>query len=313
MDEVTRRTVRQDRRFLWLWLITATACSVAGNVGHALVEALTRATAEDGTTTAPSASMTADPLFWASVGWAVVPPILLMLAVHGLPTLARMLGTEDTDTLLKGVVWGVVTAAFGWSAFGIYTFTVAVGVPPTMALLAPVAIDLSVFGATRGLVKTAPLAARLKVHESTTLAHEPAHDPVPEVREPESTTPAAAVREPKPTASMSRAREPKSTVRDPKPVSRAHELDREPVDYEPAARWLVEKKKTTLDAETIVRLLTLRDEVGMTAAVAATGVKESTAKRTAKNVRELATVALEAEAEAVEAEEPSSLALAAAV
>lgn len=163
MDEVTRRTVRQDRRFLWLWLITATACSVAGNVGHALVEALMRAAAGDGTTTAPSAPMTTDPLFWGSVGWAVVPPILLMLAVHGLPTLARMLGVDESDTLLKGVVWGVVVAAFGWSAFGIYTFTVAVGVPAAVAWVAPVAIDLSVFGATRGLVKTAPLAARLKV------------------------------------------------------------------------------------------------------------------------------------------------------
>lgn len=311
MDEVTRRTVRQDRRFLWLWLTASTLCSVAGNVGHAIVEAVQRA--KPGTSAAAAAppSLTSDLLFWSSVGWAVVPPLLLMLAVHGLPTLARMLGTDESDTLLKGVVWGVVIAAFGWSAFGIFTFTVAVGVPAAVAWVAPLAIDLSVFGATRGLVKTAPLAARLKVHESMNLAHEPVH-------EPESTTPTAVVREParepETTESTSRVHEPKPSVRDPKPVSRVHELDRELVDYEPAARWLVEKKKTNLDAETIVRLLTLRDEIGMTAAVAATGVKESTAKRTAKNVRELATVALEAEGEGEgdSAEEPA-LALTGAV
>lgn len=304
MDEVTRRTVRQDRRFLWLWLTAATVCSVAGNVGHALVEALTRATAPAGAVPV-TPPLTADPLFWGSVGWAVVPPILLMLAVHGLPTLARMLGTEDTDTLLKGVVWGVVTAAFGWSAYGIFTFTVAVGVPAAVAWVAPLAIDLSVFGATRGLVKTAPLAARLKVHESTTLAHEP------ESTEP--MTPAVTVRDPKPTESVTRAHEPKPTVREPKPVTPRVVQDREPMDYRAAARQLVESGKTTLTAETIVKLMTLRDEVGMTAAVAATGVNLSTAKRTAKNVRELATAAPVAPEAEADTEEPSPLALAAAV
>lgn len=137
-------TMRADRRFLWFWLGVATALSVGGNVGHAWL------------TVAPG------PRPWMAIGWAVAPPALLMLAIHGLPTLARMQGREDRDKLLTAVVWGVTVGAFGWSAFGIFGFTTAMGVPVHMAWVAPVVIDLSVFGATRGLVLTAPLAARMK-------------------------------------------------------------------------------------------------------------------------------------------------------
>jgi hypothetical protein len=137
-------TMRADRRFLWFWLSVATTLSVGGNVGHAwltVVSGVSRGMA---------------------LGWAIAPPALLMLAIHGLPTLARMLGSNERDELLTFVVWGVTVGAFGWSAFGIFGFTTAMGVPAQMAWVAPFVIDLSVFGATRGLVLTAPLAARMK-------------------------------------------------------------------------------------------------------------------------------------------------------
>ncbi|RIS55382.1 hypothetical protein [Mycobacteroides abscessus] len=143
--QATASTLRADRRFLWAWLTIATALSVCGNVGHAAL------TVPPGTAQA------------LAIGWAIAPPTLLMLAVHGLPTLTRMLGSERSDKLLSLVVWGVTCGAFGWSAFGIYSFTEALGVPPALAVLAPAVIDLSVFGATRGLVLTSPLAARMKV------------------------------------------------------------------------------------------------------------------------------------------------------
>jgi len=73
-----------------------------------------------------------------------------------------MLGSDERDKLLTSVVWGVTVGAFGWSAFGLFGFTTAMGVPTQMAWVAPLVIDLSVFGATRGLVLTAPLAARMK-------------------------------------------------------------------------------------------------------------------------------------------------------
>jgi hypothetical protein len=137
-------TMRADRRFLWFWLCVATLLSVAGNVGHAWL------TVGEGATR------------WMAIGWASAPPALLMLAIHGLPTLARMLGSVERDRLLTVVVWGVTIGAFGWSAFGIFGFTVAMGIPHEIAWVAPLVIDLSVFGATRGLVLTAPAAARMR-------------------------------------------------------------------------------------------------------------------------------------------------------
>lgn len=138
-------TMRADRRFLWFWLSVATLLSVAGNVGHAWLAVGVGATR------------------FMAIGWAVAPPALLMLAIHGLPTLARMLGSDERDKLLSAVVWGVTVGAFGWSAFGIFGFSTAMGLPSQMAWVAPFVIDLSVFGATRGLVLTAPMAARMKV------------------------------------------------------------------------------------------------------------------------------------------------------
>ncbi|SIF55016.1 Protein of uncharacterised function (DUF2637) [Mycobacteroides abscessus subsp. abscessus] len=159
-------TLKSDRRFLWLWLTIATALSVCGNIGHAWL------TVPPGTAQA------------LAIAWAAAPPTLLMLAVHGLPTLSRMLGSETSDKLLSIVVWGVTMGAFGWSAYGIYSFTEALGVPAALAALAPLVIDLSVFGATRGLVLTSPLAARLKV------GAQPQRTAQPQVSKPSAPTPA---------------------------------------------------------------------------------------------------------------------------
>lgn len=159
--QATASTLRADRRFLWAWLTISTLLSVAGNVGHAAL-------------TVPSG--TAQIL---AIAWAAAPPTLLMLAVHGLPTLSRMMGSQTTDKLLQTVVWGVTVGAFGWSAFGIYSFTASLGVPPALAALAPIVIDLSVFGATRGLVLTAPLAARMKVGAPAQRAAQPQLSKVP--------------------------------------------------------------------------------------------------------------------------------------
>lgn len=148
-------TLKADRRFLWLWLTISTLLSVAGNVGHAWL-------------TVPSGTAQ-----YLAIGWACAPPILLMLAVHGLPTLSRMLGSDRSDTLLSLVVWGVVAVTFGWSAFGIYGFTTALGIPRHSVGSRPSGIDLSVFGATRGLVLTAPIAARMKVGAPAQRAAQP--------------------------------------------------------------------------------------------------------------------------------------------
>jgi hypothetical protein len=146
--------MRSDRRFLWFWAGVAAAASLAGNLGHAWV---IRASTE--------------PPLWMSYGWAVVPVILLMLSAYAKPTLKRMLtvgrgegiGDDGQDRISSAVVWAVFFGAFIWSSFGIYGFTVTLGVPASVAWIAPATIDVALFGALRGLVLTAPIAARMKV------------------------------------------------------------------------------------------------------------------------------------------------------
>jgi hypothetical protein len=148
------RVMRSDRRFLWAYAAAAAGCSLAGNLGH--VWTLRHA---------------AEPPLWMAFAWALVAPILLMLAAYAKPTLKRMLalgrtqgvgGDTDSDRPSSVVVWGVFVGAFLWSAYGIYGFTVAVGVPAAVAWLAPATIDVALFGALRGLVLTTPIAARMR-------------------------------------------------------------------------------------------------------------------------------------------------------
>ncbi|WP_100467613.1 hypothetical protein [Mycobacteroides abscessus] len=184
--QATASTLRSDRRFLWIWLTISTLLSVCGNVGHAWL-------------TVPAG--TAQTL---AICWAIAPPTLLMCAVHGLPTLSRMLGSERSDRLLSLVVWGVTCGAFGWSAYGIFSFTEALGVPAPLAALAPLVIDLSVFGATRGLVLTSPIAARLKV------GAQPQRIAQPQVSKPSA--PATAPRQAPSTATSPAPTAPRSTT-----------------------------------------------------------------------------------------------------
>lgn len=165
-------TLRADRRFLWLWLTISTLLSVCGNIGHAAL------------TVPPGTAQI------LAICWAAAPPTLLMLAVHGLPTLSRMLDSQTSDRLLSLVVWGVTMGAFLWSAVGIHDFTSAAGTPSALAWVAPLVIDLSVFGATRGLVLTSPIAARLKV------GAQPQRAAQPQLSKPNAPTPA-----PRPTSS----------------------------------------------------------------------------------------------------------------
>lgn len=240
--QASTATLRADRRFLWAWLAIATALSVCGNIGHAWL------------TVPPGTAQL------LAIGWAAAPPTLLMLAVHGLPTLSRMLGSERSDTLLSLVVWGVTCGAFGWSAYGIYSFTEALGVPPALAVLAPAVIDLSVFGATRGLVLTSPLAARLKVGAqpqrtaqpqfSNHRAPTPAPRPTPSTTStaaptaPRSTTPAAPVT-PRPAPSSA----PQVAPDAPNPAPELVAL----------AERIVESRAVRQDVGTVARILDLAE------------------------------------------------------
>ncbi|WP_078281661.1 hypothetical protein [Mycobacteroides franklinii] len=251
MSYVTRReaehqatvsTLRADRRFLWLWLSVSTLLSVAGNIGHAWL------------TVPPGSAQT------LAIGWAAAPPTLLMLAVHGLPTLSRMLGSDRSDRLLSAVVWGVTCGAFGWSAFGIFSFTATLGVPSPLAALAPAVIDLSVFGATRGLVLTSPLAARLKVGAPAQRAASPQVSKAP--------APPAAPRTTTSTASTAAPSAPRPTSTDapnaprPAPSSAAQGSPTAPTlapEVVALAEKIVESKTVRQDVRTVARILELSE------------------------------------------------------
>lgn len=240
--QAVTHTLKADRRFLWLWLSISTLLSVAGNVGHAAL------TVPPGTAQA------------LAIGWSVAPPCLLMLAVHGLPTLSRMLGSERSDRLLSAVVWGVVTVTFGWSAFGIFSFTAALGVPPALAALAPLGIDLSVFGATRGLVLTAPLAARMKVGApapraaTSQVSKPPTSSTAP--RPTSSTAPVAAPSAPRtPSTDAPNAPRPAPPTA-PQKVSDAPSPDSETLAL---AERIVESERLRTDARTVSRILAMSE------------------------------------------------------
>lgn len=233
-------TLKADRRFLWLWLTISTLLSVAGNVGHAWL-------------TVPSGTAQ-----YLAIGWACAPPILLMLAVHGLPTLSRMLGSDRSDTLLSLVVWGVVAVTFGWSAFGIYGFTTALGIPASLSWVAPLGVDLSVFGATRGLVLTAPIAARMKVGAPAQRAAQPQVSkpvaPTPAPRQAASTGSSAAPVAPRPTTPPVTPRPASSNAPQGSPgaANSAPEITA-------LAERIVSSERLRTDAATVAKILALAE------------------------------------------------------
>lgn len=249
--QATASTLRADRRFLWLWLTISTALSVCGNVGHAWL------------TVAPG---TAQAL---AIGWAIAPPTLLMLAVHGLPTLTRMMSSERSDRLLSIVVWGVTMGAFGWSAYGIYSFTEALGVPAALAALAPLVIDLSVFGATRGLVLTSPLAARMKVGAQPQRTASPQLSKVPVPPTAPRPTPSTGS---SPTSSAPRTTTPAApTTPRPAPSAAPQGSPTAPVpapELVALAERIVSSERLRTDARTVARILAMSESESRKAVIA---------------------------------------------
>ncbi|MFA4083661.1 DUF2637 domain-containing protein [Mycobacteroides salmoniphilum] len=123
-------------RFFWGWLIAATAASILGNVTHALLSA-----SESG----------ASPSIAAAV--ALVPPIVLLGATHGVHALVR-------SRIVGASYWAAlaITVALACCAF-VLSFealrdlaTAYAGMRPAVAWLWPLAIDLSITGSTIALL-----------------------------------------------------------------------------------------------------------------------------------------------------------------
>lgn len=121
-------------KFFWYWLAGSSAASVVGNVTHALYN-----------THAGSAAVAALA--------AVVPPVVLLAATHGLALMVRTQIAGRTFTVALSLMVALGLCALVLSFDALYELAVQQGgMPPMIAWLWPLAIDLSVSFSTLALL-----------------------------------------------------------------------------------------------------------------------------------------------------------------
>ncbi len=138
-DRHRRRAVR----YFWMWLTLTTAASLAGNVVHAWL-------------------VSAPEKRWLAAGVAMVAPVVLLLAVHGLAVLAKTSASAG-----RGIWWCsvVATAALAVGAFvlsfvALRDLAIIAGIHPALAPVLPLVVDLAIGVATLALVATAKPAVQ---------------------------------------------------------------------------------------------------------------------------------------------------------
>ncbi|QFG09464.1 membrane protein [Mycobacterium phage Yuna] len=122
------------QRFFWGWLAAGTGASVLGNVAHAMLD------------TGAGSTVVAAAL-------AVVPPVVLLGATHGVHALvqSRIVGAAYRAAL--AITVAVALAAFVLSFAALRELAVVWGgISPLIAWLVPVVIDLSITGSTIALL-----------------------------------------------------------------------------------------------------------------------------------------------------------------
>jgi hypothetical protein len=124
-------------RFFWLWLVTASSMSVAGNVTHAIM-------------TAPRAMVA------LAAAAAVVPPAVLLGSTHSVALLikTRRAGASYWCALMMTIA--LASCAFVLSFDALRELAVSLGFPQHRAWLWPVAIDVSIAQSTLALLTLAP-------------------------------------------------------------------------------------------------------------------------------------------------------------
>lgn len=147
--ELTAETDRaRARRFFLGWLIAATAVSIGGNAAHAVLELL--------------------PMIAVKIAVACLPPVVALVAVHGVAVLARCgqirrAGGPATGGWVYGLAVGVTgllaLGAAVLSFTGLYSVAVAGGINPQLAPIWPICIDAGIAVSTVALVVLRPASA----------------------------------------------------------------------------------------------------------------------------------------------------------
>lgn len=135
------------RRFFWRWLIAATALTLLGNAGHALLPADNLPTA-------------------VRLGVALTPPIIALIAIHAVTVLARVGSGHRANGSAKWtfraaacatVLLAISAAAISFN--GLYTLAIDTGHPKALAVLFPVGIDAGIALATLAIYFLRPASA----------------------------------------------------------------------------------------------------------------------------------------------------------
>lgn len=152
--DLARRNHRRAVRFFWIWLIIATWVSLAGNVMHAWL------------TAAPGAR-------WLAAAVAAIPPIVLLLSVHGLAVLAKATASGTVYRASVLATGGLAVGAFTLSFVALRDLAIIAGIRPALAPVLPLVIDLAIGVATLALVAIGDKPAR-RARTATSSAATPA-------------------------------------------------------------------------------------------------------------------------------------------
>jgi Protein of unknown function (DUF2637) len=133
-------------RFFWVWLVTASSMSVAGNVTHAIM-------------TAPRATVA------LAAAAAVVPPAVLLGSTHSVALLVKTRRAGASYWCALTMTIGLAGCAFVLSFDALRDLAISLGFHPDRAWLWPVAIDVSIAQSTLALLTLAPHDRRSKAND----------------------------------------------------------------------------------------------------------------------------------------------------
>lgn len=140
-NDIARCDHRRARRYFWVWLLLATWVSLSGNVTHAVI-------------TAPLDTR------WLAAGVAAVPPVALLMSVHGLAVLAKAKASGAVYRWSVTATSALALGAFLLSFVALRDLAVIAGIRPRLAPVLPLVIDLAIAVATLALVAIGDKPAR---------------------------------------------------------------------------------------------------------------------------------------------------------
>jgi hypothetical protein len=261
--EIAAENHHRAVRFFWCFLLGATTVSLIGNIAHAVLPDIPRIDIQ--------------------IGAAAVPPIVLLVAVHGIALAVRAGASGRVYRWAIAAVAVIGAGAFMLSCRTLRDLLIQTGTPPAWAWVFPAIIDTAVAVSTMMLVALGdrpPRRARTVTTSTCTqtptkqrLAQPPTQNAKAEV------TPFA------PTSA--RAQTSASVQPDPaQTVQGSAHTKAKPVDAESAqvdanlASELIASGVTTQAVETVIGVLAAwRNGVSINAAAKASGINYRTAQR----------------------------------